>query len=265
MKIYHQIIAVALGVSILSSCEKVIDIELKNTAPQLVIEGNITNLALSPTVIITRSVNFTDPNNFPGVHGASVKILSSSGATFNLTETSSGNYTMASLIGRSGRTYTLQVDVEGKTYKAVSKMPDQVVIDSVTIDEQTFGNDVTKNVVIYYNDPPNIKNQYRFILFVNGVQTKTVFARNDLFNDGSQVRVVLYQDDIKLKTGDRIDIDMECIDERIYTYWFTFSKQDGNAMGNGSTAPTNPPNNFDREVLGYFSAHTLNRRSAVVR
>lgn len=265
MKIYSRLLTLALLVTLISSCEKVIDIPLKNSAPQLIIEGNITNVAVSPTVNISRSVKFTDPNSFPGVSGAVVKISSSSGSVFNLTETSPGKYTYPPLIGRPGRTYTLQVDVDGKTYKAVSIMPNPVLLDSVSIDEQSFGKEITKNMVVYYTDPPDVKNQYRFILYVNGTQVKNVFARNDLFNDDSVVRVVLYQDDIKLKAGDRVDIDMECIDPQIYTYWFTFSKQDGNGMGNASTAPTNPPNNFDSEVLGYFSAHTLQRKSAIVR
>lgn len=265
MKVYSRLLPFALLVMLFSSCEKVIDIQLKDSAPQLVIEGNITNVAISPTVNISRTVKFTDPNTFPAVSGALVKITSTSGSVFNLTETSPGKYTYPPLMGRPGRVYTLQVDVNGKTYKAASTMPDPVRLDSITIDEQSFGKEITKNMVVYYTDPPDVKNQYRFILFVNGTQVKNVFARNDLFNDDSVVRVVLYQDDIKLKAGDRVDIDMECIDPQIYTYWFTFSKQGGNASGNTSTAPTNPPNNFDNEVLGYFSAHTIQRRSAIVR
>jgi hypothetical protein len=246
------------------SCEKVIDLDLKDAAPQLVIEGSISNIAQIPTVRISRTVGFDEPSNFPGVSGATVRMTTGT-TPILLTESSPGVYQGQPALGRPGRIYTLQVDVDGQTYKASSTMPNQIVIDSVGIEDLGFRGKIEKNVIVYYTDPPNIKNQYRFILTVNGKQVTQVFARNDEFNDGGTVRVALYQDDIDIKSGDRIDLEMQCIDERIYTYWFTFSKQSGNGMGNGSVAPTNPPNNFDRPVLGYFSAHAVNRRTAMVK
>lgn len=264
MKTIYTLTAVIFTAIAFCSCEKVIDLDLKDAAPQLVIEGSVSNVPHIPTVRISRSVKFDEPNNFPGVSGAVVKITTGNSPIF-LTETAPGVYTGQPVVGRSGRTYTLQVDLEGQIYKAASTMPNQVVIDSVAIDEQSFGGRTDKTVIVYYTDPPAEKNQYRFIMAVNGTQIKEVFARNDQFTDGRVVRVALYQDDVKIKSGDKIDLEMQCIDERIYTYWFTFSKQSGSGMGNGSVAPANPPNNFDRPVLGYFSAHTQTRRVVTVR
>lgn len=264
MKVFYRLTALFIAAMAFSSCEKVIDLNLKASAPQLVIEGGIINTAHVPTVRISRSVGFDEPSSFPGVSGATVKITSGTTPVL-LTEVSPGVYQGQAVIGRSGRTYSLQVDVEGQTYKASSTMPNQVFIDSVAIEEQSFQGKIDKTVVVYYADPPNVKNQYRFILNVNGQLVKEVFARNDQFNDGRTVRVALYQDDIDVKSGDKIDLEMQCIDEPIYTYWFTFSKQGGNGMGNGSVAPTNPPNNFDKPVLGYFSAHAVSRRTVVVK
>lgn len=264
MKALCKSAALFITVIAFSSCEKVIDLNLKAAAPQLVIEGSIINATQTPTVRISRSVGFDQPSNFPGVSGATVKITSGTSA-LTLTETSAGVYQGPAIVGRPGRTYTLQVDVDGQTYKASSTMPNQVSIDSVGIEEQSFQGKTDKTVILYYDDPPNVKNQYRFIMSVNGQLVKEVFARNDQFNDGRAVRVALYQDDIPLKSGDKVDLELQCIDERIYTYWFTFSKQSGTGMGNGSVAPTNPPNNFDKPVLGYFSAHAVNRRTISVK
>jgi hypothetical protein len=264
MKAFYRLSALFIAVMAFSSCEKVIDLNLKASAPQLVIEGSVINATHVPTIRISRSVGFDEPSNFPGVSGATVKITAGTTPVL-LTEVSPGVYQGPAILGRVGRTYALQVDVEGQTYKASSIMPNQVSIDSVAIEEQSFQGKIDKTVVIYYTDPPDVKNQYRFILSVNGQLVKEVFARNDQFNDGRIVRIALYQDDIDVKSGDKIDLEMQCIDERIYTYWFTFSKQGGNGMGNGSVAPTNPPNNFDRPVLGYFSAHAVNRRTVMVK
>ncbi|PJJ83564.1 DUF4249 domain-containing protein [Mucilaginibacter auburnensis] len=259
MKALHVPIFLVLLAIAFTSCEKVIDLELKDAAPQLVIEGGISNAPQILTVKISRTVPFDQPNAFPGVSGATVRLTSGT-TTLNFAETSKGVYQVGPVSGRSGRSYNLQVDVEGQTYKATSTMPTQVLIDSIAIDEDGFRGRDKKTMVVYLKDPSNQKNQYRFLMKVNDVLIKQVFTRNDEFSNGNVIRVPLFQDDVEIKTGDRIDIEMQCIDEANYTYWFTFSKQSGNAQGNASVSPTNPPNNFDKPVLGYFSAYTTDRR-----
>ncbi len=263
MKVFYRLAALVFLAISFASCEKVIDLDLKNASPQLVIEGGIINLSHVPVVRISRSVSFSEPNSFPPVKGAIVKATTGS-STIYYTEVTPGVYQGPAIIGRSGRTYSLQVDVDGKTYNASSTMPNLVAIDSLAVDEQTFQGKVTKTVVVYYTDPVNEKNQYHFVLYVNGQLVKRVFARDDQFNNGRAVRVALYQDDIELKSGDRIDIELQSVDETIFKYWYTFAKQSGNAMGDASVAPTNPVNNFDRLVLGYFSAHAVSRRMFMV-
>lgn len=264
MRAFYKLTAFIISAVALCSCEKVIDLDLKDAEPQLVIEGEVRMNTNTPVVKISRSVRFDEPSKFPGVSGATVNITGSN-LNIKLTETSPGVYQGILLNGRPLATYNLQVSVEGKTYKASSTMPRPVVIDSVAVDEQSYRAKTTKTIVLYYTDPPDAKNYYRFLMAVNGVQVKEVFARNDDFNDGRQVRVALFQDDIEIKSGDRVDLEMKCIDAPLYTYWFTFSKQSGRGMGNGSVAPSNPPNNFDTPVLGYFSAHTSNRRVVTVQ
>ncbi len=264
MKALHIFAICLLFAIAFTSCEKVIDLELKDAAPQLVIEGGISNAPQMLTVRVSRTVPFDQPNVFPGVSGATVK-LTSGGTTLNLAETSKGVYQTGPVSGRPGRSYSLQVDVEGQTYKALSTMPTQILIDSIAIDEDSFRGNDKKTMVVYLKDPPNEKNQYRFIMKVNDVLIKQVFTRNDEFSNGKVIRVALFQDDVDIKAGDKIDIEMQCIDEKNYTYWFTFSKQSGNGQGNASVSPTNPPNNFDKPVLGYFSAYTTDRRIVNVK
>ncbi len=264
MKAFYRLAVFVFLAITFASCEKVIDIDLKNASPQLVIEGGVINLSHVPAVRLSRSVSFSDPSNFPPVRNATVK-MTTGNSPISLTEITPGVYQGQPVIGRPGRTYTLQVDVDGQTYKASSTMPNLVMIDSLAIDEQTFQGKMRRTVVVYYTDPIAEKNQYHFVLNVNGLLIRRVFARDDQFNNGRTVRVALYQDDIELKPGDKIDIEMQCVDETIFKYWFTFAKQDGNAMGDASVAPTNPLNNFDKPVLGYFSAHTVSRRTFTVK
>ncbi|HEX3934908.1 MAG TPA: DUF4249 family protein, partial [Puia sp.] len=60
-----------------SACKKVIDVDLKNAAPQIVIEGNITDAGGAYEVKITRTVDFSADNVYPPVTNAVVTITDS--------------------------------------------------------------------------------------------------------------------------------------------------------------------------------------------
>lgn len=75
---------------VFSSCTKVIDIEIPDSAQQVVVEGTIEN-NVPPIVILTKSQKFfgtIDLNNLGNyfVHGASVHVTSSDGSQTELTE-----------------------------------------------------------------------------------------------------------------------------------------------------------------------------------
>lgn len=263
MQTRYKILVIILLCGVIASCKKVINLDLGNSAPQLVIEGNLTDKFGSQAITISKSVAFDSTNNFPKVTGAKVKITDNLGGSYNLVESPVGTYNVNSYYGKYMHVYTLQVQLNGKTYTAVSTMPSPVNMDSLSLNVQSFANTDTKTVVVYYHDPPGVPNQYRFIMSVNNVQVKQIFVRNDQFSDGRQVQALLYQNDITLKSGDRVDIEMQCIDPVIYNYWYTFSQQNNDGP-NGSATPTNPTSNFDNNVLGYFSAHTTQRRSFLV-
>lgn len=264
-KIRHILPLIICMAAIVTSCKKVIDLKLSDADAQLVIEGNVTDLPGSQYVLISRSVPFGNTNTYPTVSGAVVKVTdNTNNSTFTLRETSPGSYSSSSFFGRSRRNYTLRVTLDGKTYSATSEMPDKVFLDSVGVSLQTFGKTTSKTVAVYYQDPAGVKNQYRMLLYVNNVQIKNIFVRNDQFGDGRVVQALLYQDQVTIEVGDRIDVEFQCLDEPIYKYWYTFNQQD-NSNFNNSATPVNPISNFDGNILGYFSVHTVQLRSFVVR
>src|ERR1700710_444135 len=56
------------------ACKKVINVDLNNAAPQLVIEGEITDGPGPAQVRLSRSVTFSSSNVYPTVTGATVSI-----------------------------------------------------------------------------------------------------------------------------------------------------------------------------------------------
>jgi hypothetical protein len=261
---YPALLAVTI-LLVASSCQKVVDLKFSNAAAQLVIEGNVTNMRGPQTVTISQTVPFTNTNTFPPVSGATVTISDGRGNVYKLIEgtTTPGTYTTSAFTGRTGLTYTLTVLADGKTYTGTSTMPAPVGFDPLSYADDTFDTN-SKLVTVNFRDPIITSNQYRFVMYVNNTQVKDIFVSNDDFTDGGYVNIDLYQSDVKIKVGDAITVDEQCIDKSIYTYWFSLSQQQDNGAGGGTT-PSNPPSNLSNDVLGYFSAHTTQKQSIVIK
>lgn len=251
----------------LVSCEKVIDVKLNTSANQLVIEGVITDQPGQQTITLSQSVPYSTSNVYPPVTGAQVVVTDDQSHSWTFTESKPGIYTFSSLKGEAGHKYTLKVVANNTTYNAVSTMPALVKLDSLSIKVITFGGDDIKTVESHFKDPADQVNQYRWLLKVNGVQIKSVYADNDRLTNGNDVTNTLFYDDDdnkKLEAGDVAEVEMQCIDKDIFTYWFTLSQQTQNGPGGGVT-PGNPPSNIDNSALGYFSAQTSEKKTITIK
>lgn len=249
-----------------TSCTKEINIDLKTSEPQIVIEGNITNEAGPYTVKISETVNFSDPNTYPPVTGATVIITDNISITDTLKETSPGLYTTSVLKGIPGTTYNLTIIAEGKTYAATSTMPLPVNLDSLAFELFTNkGNSGGKEYLTLpvFTDPAATANSYRFLQTVNSKLDKTYFVLNDNTFNGLQNNQLLFNPDAEIKSGDTVSIEFRCIDKRTYDYFYTLSQF--TTDGPYATTPTNPPNNITgNNALGIFSAYTTQTKTQVV-
>lgn len=264
MKNYIFYCLLAFTLILLSSCEKVISLNTGNKTGDLVIEANITNIEGPQLIKLSTNTALSNTNNYPPVTGAQVSLSDQSGNVFKFSESTAGTYTIDRLAAKSGVTYTMHVLSNGKDYTANSVMPELVPLDSISSSKDEFGNKDLRKITVHYHDPAGVVNQYKFNLFVNGVQVKSIFANNDDFTDGNQVSLVLRQDDIDIHAGDQVSVEMQCIDKLIYTYWFTLMRQSPDGPGGGVT-PANPPTNISPVTLGYFSAHTTSSKTILVK
>lgn len=251
-----------IGLFLLSSCEEIIDLDLKNAEPVIVIEGNVNDQFENQYVRISKTIPFTTSNTFNGFKGAKVTLSTAGSASINFPEISDGIYKSSAFKGVPGKTYKLEVLADGKVYSATSTMPFPVVPDSIGFKKLNFfGN---KNIfpTVFYKDPVNIQNQYRYILEINDkFQSDIVFE--DRFNDGNEVSDVIIYDGDDIKSGDTIDIEMQSIDRNVFKYYFAISQIGGN--GGPPVAPANPDSNFSNGALGIFSAYTRSTITVYVK
>jgi len=253
----------------LTSCEKVIKVDLNTAEKKYVIEAVITDQPNSCKVLLSQSKNFDEDNTFNGISGAQITITDNNGSAITLPETSQGVYQPIALTGISGHTYNLTVNVDGKTFTATSTMPALVPFDSLYITERTFFDETNKYATLSYKDPIGKGNAYRYIQYVNGVQEKTIFVRDDDLTDGRAIqRNLIYynndddDDEGKLKKGDTVKVDMLCISYPVYQYWYSLSES---STGDSQSAtPGNPIYNIQGGALGYFSAHTIQSKTLIV-
>ena len=263
LKYYTGLLLIAV---VVLSCKKVINLDLGNDSGKLVIEGNITDEPGPQYVKLSRNVPFTSTNTYPPVTDATVTIYdSTANRYFDMAEDPAGTYSVEKGVGILGHTYFLTVNTGGQTYKARSVMPQYVAMDSVATSSNILDKKDNKRMMtVYFNDPAGVKNQYRFVMYVNKVQVNTIFAFDDQFIDGKHVTLDLQQTETDIYPGDTVKVEMQNIDRPVYTYWFTLEQQQGNNPG-GAVAPSNPPTNITPSVLGYFSAHTTQSITVIAK
>jgi hypothetical protein len=256
MKKYIFFLLIAsLGVS----CQQVIDIELNDKDAALVIEANVSDQGGPYTVTLTKSVNFSDPNVFPGVSGAFITISDDAGNMDTLVETSAGVYVTNSFQGIPGQTYTVRVVSDGVTYSASSYMPALVTLDSLVVESSGGFGGSQFYIIPQWQDPVGTGNHYRCIEYVNGERVGA-FLYDDVFSDGLVNGQPLLNFETELQSGDTVRVEMQCIDPDVYLYFYSMEQ----TANNQTAAPANPESNFDNAALGYFNAHTLSVRTVVI-
>lgn len=261
-KKYINLLILSIVLLFFSSCEKVIQLDPKNADPVLVIDAMITDQSENHFVRISKTIPLDQKTMFNGFKGASVTVRSTLNQLITFTETSDGVYRSSRFRGVPGITYKLDVIAAGKTYSASSTMPYPVIPDSIGFKKLSFLGDSHIYPAIYYKDPPSIQNQYRYLLRINNKPTADLVFE-DRFNDGNYVSDIIFYDGDDIKTGDRIDIEMQSIDRNVFKYYFAISQITGN--GGPPVAPANPDSNFNNGALGIFNVCTKSTRSVTLK
>jgi len=267
-----NIFLIIMALLVWISCEKEIDLDLEDQSGNIVIEANVTDKPGPYYVKITKSVAFTTNNSYPTVGNAVVILSDNNGQSETLKHVGEGVYETANFTTAPGRTYTLKVSAEGKEYLAKSTMPQAVILEDLQQDSFTVGGELSYTLLPIFTDPATLGNRYLFTYTLNNNPHKMFEAFSDNVNNGlvNQRPILLPNDDEdgqseKTKAGDTVHVEMQCIDINVYTYFTSLIQIiDGGGPGGGIT-PSNPPSNISNGALGYFSAHTVSKKSYVIQ
>jgi hypothetical protein len=270
--VFNSFISVSLV--FLTGCTKVIDIDLNSADPQLVVEANISDDSTERAEVrINQSVNFDQSNSFPAVRSAFVTILDQTdNVTDTLKETSAGIYQSAKMTGKTEHTYVLSIKTGDKTLTSTARIPRKVALIDIEMRSQSLFGNTSYLIIPKFTDLKGVGDYYRFILTTNNKLKNDVAVLSDELGDGSPNGRPIFRgasssdttDDL-LKVGDTIQLEMQCIDKGVYQFFNTLNSGGGGAPGGGTT-PASPVTNIKGTgVLGYFSAHTKQIKSVVIK
>ncbi|MGB1120764.1 MAG: DUF4249 family protein, partial [Saprospiraceae bacterium] len=129
MKYLKNIFFIAFAIMTLTSCEDVIELDLENAAPKLVIDAIVDATAGTTQVTLTMSNGFYDDINLDFVNDATVNLTLADGSIVNLPMIQDGLYGAFGLNISEGDELTMTVtDGTGNEYKATEKVPYAVTI-----------------------------------------------------------------------------------------------------------------------------------------
>jgi hypothetical protein len=259
--------------TLLFSCTKEIDIDLNESNPKFVIEGNLSTVSGASKVTIHKTINFDESAPYPAVSAALVTITDNTvNQTYNLSELTAGQYYNSLLTGIEGHAYTVTVAIGTEIFTAASTMAYRVNLDSL-IQENLAGSGTGGGtggpgsgsgsgsiiqITPKYADPSNYENYYQFVVSKNGLILNDIFIRNDIGFNGSSSPLPLR---VRADKNDVVDIDMQGIDKAVYNYFFGLNEN----INQSTATPANPTSNFTNGALGYFKAHTSQTKTIIIQ
>ena len=238
------------------ACEKIIEPDLAEADPQLVLEANLSKrdgLRLN----ITRSVSYFAAAAPTPIVDAFVTLTGDDDTALTVPHTGAGNYRLA-VNPTTGVTYTLSVVVDGTTYMARSiLLPAPELLGLDTEFQPAAGPLDAGNIVYFtYRDRPGVPDYYRVLHYIDGVPQLTgddLQILNDNRNDGLEPRFPVFGH--TFEDGRTVTIELIRFDRAVHDYFSNLAEiiSEG-GPGGGTAAPGNPPSNWSGGALGYFGA-----------
>lgn len=259
----RQILALLSLVLMLNSCEEVIDVELNEAPPKLVIDASIdwfkNTQGNQQQIKLSLSAPYFD-TEIPPATGAIVSISNDSGISFNfIEEGDSGTYSTDQFIPVINQEYTLTINYKDNIYTATEVLKPVVEFDYVEQNNDGGFSGEETELKVYYTDPVEEDNYYFFEFFNEDFLSPTLEVYEDEFTNGNQIFGFYTDED--LEPGHQVVIRNHGVSQRFYDYMFKLLQQNGDTGGGPfETQPASIRGNCQNLTnpadfpLGYFRA-----------
>lgn len=258
-------IGLVLALGAFMSCTKIIDVEVNDSEPKLVIEANYDATSERVQVNLSMTKNVFEGGVNPIVTGASVEISDFNGVSTPLIDQGNGTYLLENYIPIFETNYSISVNVNGEVYQSTTYLPAVVALDSLSqvfTEASLFGEE---GYVVFMNftDPAGTPNFYRAMRNVNGEALNSLgdqFIFDDTFSEGNTQTVPFFGS--RHQDGDSISVEFRSYSEASYNYYSQLFALVGD--GGQSAAPANPVSNWSNDALGHFAAWGFDLKYIVI-
>lgn len=275
MKSY--ILKLSFAISLLfMSCTDVIDVEVPEAAPRLVVEASLDwekgTPGNSQVIKLSMSTPYFDNLLETPVTGASVKVINNANQSeVVFTDMNNGNYSTEVFVPVMGQSYTLMVMYDEELYLASETMTPVTDITEVFQSRENGFDKEALEVNIEFIDPEGIANFYLSKFQRRGDPFQTLFDVKDEFTDGNKMSIFyekLEDEDageMEFVPGDIVDISLLGLSEPYYNYIKLLIEQ-SQSGGPFSTIPAEIKGNCinqskpENYAFGYFRLSEVDKR-----
>ncbi len=255
---------------LLISCEDVVDVNLDEGEPRLVIDAALNAFKdgrASAIVKLTTTAPFFD-NQVPYVSDASVIVSNENGTLYSFEYIGEGIYYCKNLFPKKDVNYTLTIEYKNETYSATEQLYSVTEIEYV--EQRNDGGFTGEDIELkaYFSDPAEEKNFY----FFEGLSERgdVLDVYNDEFFDGNTIFGYYLVED--LAPGDEVQFNLYGVNEEFHNFMFILLQQTSDqgsgpfetqpATVRGNIVNENNPENFP---LGYFRISEVSTYNYVVQ
>ena len=214
---------------IFASCEDVIDVDLQETDPRLVVEASIDwekgTLGNEQTIKLSTSTPYFKNTDITTVTGATVKITNdTSGAEFIFVDQNNGNYTTDVFVPIINQSYTLEILYNGETYTANETLKSVADISDIYQSIEDGFDEELLEVNVDFIDPEDEENYYLFKFQRRGDLLAVLEDGDDEFINGNKINWWFEKEEDEetnekaFAAGDIVDIEFYGISEAYANY-----------------------------------------------
>ena len=241
---------------LLLGCEEVVEVDLEESEPRLVIEASlIWNLDSEDLPLYIR-ISETAPyfsDEMPPAVGALVSVSTESGEEYNFEEAEPGVYYHAGFVPLLEEDYVLEVEYEEEFYTATERLYSVPELEFVEqTDNGGFGGEDAE-FKVFYTDPGQEENFYLFRFYHEKVSLQIY---DDEFTNGNRTFAFFSEDEVQ--SGDQVLFEIQGISRRFFEYMYILRSQAGTSGGPFQTPPTSVRGNIintstpENYAYGYF-------------
>lgn len=255
--------------AILAACERVLDIEIREEQPVLVIEGSLTTKREPHTVKLYYTRPVIAGTAASVVSQAFITLKDNVGNIETLRELGNGVYEISNMRGREGRTYTLSVAFGDNTYEAISTIP-RLSMEADTLEFKYKNKQLLYPEEGYYpfiggQDLDGLGDFTQYKIFRNGKflnKAKEINLFRDKYVDGNRIGNYELEIDSPFVSGDHIRIEAWSLTEAHYNTLADIREQLSNSGLFASPLPNvrsniRKVNPASASVTGFFGTSSV--------